>query len=347
MPVFQAVRPWSRALSVHQGKGFTPEAAQLGALMEAIESCHGEAFAAPGVLCTYTELPSIERAASISDFASDRADAPGEHEDFHWIQSRRLVDDGPLWVPFDVVSLDLTRTGESRFERGSNGLGAHFNWPAAAVTAILELIERDALRTWLHQGLVARSLSQIDQASIPFDWFRCFSERVSAGHADLGVYILPTVIPTPAYLCEIIDPGEAGAAAKVYGAACHPDAESALSKAALEAIQTRLTFIAGARDDILYRAPASGGAMGFGVPLPSGLHGQTWPGDRLQRAIAPEESPVGLAQGLARSGFTQTAIVDLTAPDDEVVVVKAVSPGLGAFGRTRRAMAGDVWAAFP
>ena len=39
LPVCQAVRPWSRALSVHQGKGLTRRDACLGALMEAVESC--------------------------------------------------------------------------------------------------------------------------------------------------------------------------------------------------------------------------------------------------------------------------------------------------------------------
>ena len=39
LPVWQAVRPAGKALSVHQGKGSSPIAAKVGALCEAIE-CH-------------------------------------------------------------------------------------------------------------------------------------------------------------------------------------------------------------------------------------------------------------------------------------------------------------------
>jgi Cytidylate kinase/YcaO cyclodehydratase, ATP-ad Mg2+-binding len=42
IPVWQAVRPASRNLSVSQGKGATPEAARVSAAMEAVELWHAE-----------------------------------------------------------------------------------------------------------------------------------------------------------------------------------------------------------------------------------------------------------------------------------------------------------------
>jgi ribosomal protein S12 methylthiotransferase accessory factor len=42
IPVFQAVRPRSRNLSVSQGKGATPMAARVSAAMEALELWHAE-----------------------------------------------------------------------------------------------------------------------------------------------------------------------------------------------------------------------------------------------------------------------------------------------------------------
>ncbi|MHB8529334.1 MAG: hypothetical protein ACYC8V_07475, partial [Caulobacteraceae bacterium] len=62
VPVFQAIRPWSRALSAHQGKGLSAEAARIGALMEAVESDHAEAFQGPRRTCPYERLREEERA---------------------------------------------------------------------------------------------------------------------------------------------------------------------------------------------------------------------------------------------------------------------------------------------
>ena len=54
-PVFQAIRPWSQGLSVHQGKGLTREAASLGALMEAAEHHFAETFAGPVTSCGHCQ----------------------------------------------------------------------------------------------------------------------------------------------------------------------------------------------------------------------------------------------------------------------------------------------------
>src|SRR3546814_8113336 len=64
LPVWQAVRPAGRALSVHQGKGASPLAARIGALCEAIE-CHcAENAPADGPLCSFADLPPDARARS-------------------------------------------------------------------------------------------------------------------------------------------------------------------------------------------------------------------------------------------------------------------------------------------
>ena len=122
-PVFQAIRPMGRALSVHQGKGLTVEAAKISALMEAVESDHAEAFAAPVRTCAFEALPPSERAADLADLASNRDQAPEPGEALDWVEARRLRDGGRLWVPFEFVSLDFTWRGDPRIERSSNGLG--------------------------------------------------------------------------------------------------------------------------------------------------------------------------------------------------------------------------------
>ena len=48
LPVWMAIRPLGRSLSVSQGKGLTDTLAQVSALMEAIELFHAEKFLAGG-----------------------------------------------------------------------------------------------------------------------------------------------------------------------------------------------------------------------------------------------------------------------------------------------------------
>src|SRR5215207_7185666 len=55
LPVWQAIRPMSRALSVHQGKGATDTDAQIGALLEAVESDSAERFDSEGPICRFDD----------------------------------------------------------------------------------------------------------------------------------------------------------------------------------------------------------------------------------------------------------------------------------------------------
>ncbi len=332
VPVFQAVRPWSRALSVHQGKALTVEAAQLGALMEAVESHHAEAVQPALEAVGFSNLPPSERPPELSDFAVARGSAPADHEPAAWVAAHRLLDGARLWVPFDSVSLDFTRRGDPRLDRGSDGLAAHFSLEAASTTAVLELIERDALASWRAGALIDRSRTRVDLDSIPFAWFDGLRERIAAGDVHLAVYRLPPVIALPCFACELIEIGARRGSGSIYGTACHPDPETALLAAVLEAIQSRLTYISGARDDVFSGEPGERGGLGFGAPLPPGVAAQPWKSGGP--AMLPDACE--LAAALAGAGFPSTAIVDLSSPGGDVFVVKAVSPGLAGVSRGRR-----------
>lgn len=338
VPVFQAIRPWSRALSVHQGKGLVPEAAQIGALMEAIESEHAESFLAPGPLCPFAELPASERAPKLSDFALHRRRTPDERTPVRWVEGRTLLDDRRLWAPFDIVSLDFTRAAPSPFERSSAGLAAHFTREDAVRAALLEVIERDAVARWMSRGLLERTLSRIDSESIPFPWFQRIRGRLSIAGVRLSIYRAEAAIATPVFVCELIEP-EAVALGRgaVFGSACRPGGEAALLHGVLEAIQSRLTEIVGARDDIglppaqtVQPAP-----LGLGLPSPARAEPRSWAEPEGQRA-GPPVSAQDLARSLAKAGYAQAAVVDLSRRGEDVIVVKAIVPGLAGMRRSRR-----------
>jgi ribosomal protein S12 methylthiotransferase accessory factor len=347
--VFQAVRPWGRTLSVHQGKALTPHGAMIGALMEAVESDHAETF--PETFDherstrPFVALPEHERAPALSDFAACRPLAPSGDEPLAWVAARRLTDGGRLWTPLDVVRLDFSRPGDPRLDRTSNGLGARFDLEGATMKALLEVVERDAEQAWMATPIQRRTRDLMEPDSIPFRWFSDLRQRIDRAGLSLCIYQLPAVVRVPTFLCEI---HEAGAGAclrgRAMGVGCAPSAEAALLAGMVEAAQSRLTAISGVRDDIIYpsRARSEGGGFGVALPIPPHIQPIRWSDIGATFAAGGPTSSSALAELLARAGYPDAAIVDLSRPGREAVVVKAVVPGLGAFERSRREVVGAV-----
>lgn len=337
VPVFHAVRPLSRALAVHQGKGLTAEAAQIGALMEAIESDRAEAFDTRSGIGAWQDLAPDERPATLSDFTRLREQSPGPEETLAWARGERLLDGRPIQTPFDSVSLDYSGSWDQRLDHTSNGLGARFDFEGAALRGLLEVLERDGVCAWRDLSLAARVLQGIDPDSIPYPWFGEIAARLADAGLVLSLYNIPTLIGLPAVCAEVLD-----AAARASGSAfgrgwgCAPAAEEALQRALLEALQSRLTVIAGARDDIFFGDDDTP-LVGEALPLPPGMRGLDW------TAVAEAGAETGgevtawrLADRLAAAGYPETSAVRLTEPGSPVCVVKVFVPGLGAFKRKRR-----------
>jgi YcaO-like protein with predicted kinase domain len=79
---------------------------------------------------------------------------------------------------------------------------------------------------------------------------------VEKGEVHVGVWDITSDIGIPAYACVIMDQPDS-AAWRVHGAysgfGCHLAPEIGLLRALTEAVQSRLTFIAGSRDDMFRR----------------------------------------------------------------------------------------------
>lgn len=334
LPVWQAVRPMSRALSVHQGKGATDADAQLGALLEAVESHRSEIFDDDGPRCRFDALPIDERAALFADFARDRAAPPPADRPCRWVAAADPVSGRPLHLPFEIVSMDLTRDLPSRFDRSSNGVAAGATHDEAIAVALHEIVERDAMIEWQSHGIVACTASALRLDTIPFDWLGSWRERLDRAGIAMRCYHVPSIAGSPVIACELNDPARAAAPYRAtHGRGCHPIPEIALFKAIAEALQARATYIAGAREDIPTSAyaPRPGAiVIAFGLPLPARMAGIDWG--------AVEPGPIGheaLIEALARAGYPQVAIVDLGAPQG-LAVVRAFVCGLGSIDRRRR-----------
>lgn len=332
LPVWQAVRPMSRALSVHQGKGARVSDAQLGALLEAAESDAAERFEANGPTCTWRDLDADERPHDLADFARHRNAPPAPDQGVQWTRAER-IDASYCWVPFDCVSLDFTLPEPSLFERSSAGLATGTSQEDARRTALYELIERDALRAFLGTDIIARLQHEIMPGTVPYDWFADLHDRIAAAGGSLRVFHLPAI--GPAFAASIDDHSkDARPYRAIVGHAAHPDAEIALFKAVAEAVQSRLTFISASRDDCLpsfYDQPER--AVSFALAPPPN------PGVSPSHYDAGGTGPTtveAIAEALSGTGFDCCCFVSILERDG-FWIERAFVPGMGSLARERRA----------
>jgi ribosomal protein S12 methylthiotransferase accessory factor len=326
-PVWQAVRPAGKALSVHQGKGASATAAKIGALCEAIESHCAENAPVDGPLCRFEDIPGRERASDFSDYTRRREGAAPE-EAVRWCKADELAGGGAIYLPHDLVSLDFTEPRRSWFDRSSAGLGLGADADAATAVSLLELVERDSVGEWQRQAMAARLASAVDPASISYGWFGEWRERLAKHGIDLAAFAPPAVVAVPVAVCWI-GGGEAfGPIRRSFsGSACDPDPERALFKALAEALQSRLTFIAGVRDDIL---PSHYDGREFPLPGTLAAVGLSWAAHPFASGWQP------VADALAAAGYDRIAVKRLDRGLEGIAVTKGFVPGLGSLKRTRR-----------
>ncbi|HVF93036.1 MAG TPA: YcaO-like family protein [Sphingomonas sp.] len=250
VPVFQAVRPTSRSVAVSQGKGLTPMAAKVSALLEAAELFVAERLPPPHGWAALSDLG--DDALSCWHGAPRRAGAVrlGRSLERSWLAGSCLRTGRTIPVPFDLVSLDFTRLPNEDAHASSSGLATGNDVIEATVCAIAELLERD-LTVAFDQALATdRHACQIDLGSIDDPATRGLVERVQRAGHDLRLWSLGCDTGVAAFRCVIAGRGRAGLQ-PTAGSGCHPLRRVAALRAILEAIQVHATLIAGARDDLV------------------------------------------------------------------------------------------------
>jgi len=327
IPVFAAIRPMGRSLSTQQGKGITADAARISALMESLETWTAEHLALPVVHGSYRALK--DRAVDIR-----RLPRPRGRLDLglrrRWVEGWDLVHGRAMLVPEQAVTLDTTFTTPPAFDISSNGLASGNVLVEAIVHGLCEVIERDAEAAWRRAGGDRRIV--LDSITDPI--CRGLIDRITAAGArvfvwDLGCDVIPVIG------CAIMeDPNEpAWRALGFYqGFGAHLVPEVAIARALTEAAQTRVTYIAGGRDDFF--------PFDYARTTDPELLAEIW--DRLttpcdEPALFDELSRTAtrglgedlevLVDRLRAAGSEQVIVVDLTHPELRVPVVKVIVPG--------------------
>jgi ribosomal protein S12 methylthiotransferase accessory factor len=337
IPVSISCRPNSRFLSTSQGKGITRELADISAIMESVEGFHAERVPPPVVTATVDEMrrsgQRFVEPASLSRLpgAEGRDNYP-----VGWIHARHLASGEPMLVPRCYLSTDQCEPRQELATLGlnvsTNGLASGNTHEEALLHGLYELIERHCLYehrcTFTAEQRLDRRviLDSLHGANPHIETLLGILDEsgmtlsVRSMHGDLGIPCF-TVFVRPT------NPADRTSGA---GHGAHYIPEIALSRAITEAVQSRVTYISGSRDDTFPRDYHD-------------IDDQPPPllDDEIPCRLALSDVPrpptfASLSEALSWTrarlelrGFTETCVYSYQRAEyGDVPVVKVMSPGL-------------------
>lgn len=254
IPVVMVCRPNAASLSVAQGKGTDLEAARVSGLMEAIEHYHAESFAARELRLASSAEIAAESGIPDAWWPSGLEPRRPSQKQL-WIQAETRRQQRH-WVPFELVHLDLSvdhPLSHTAFPVSSNGLASGNCREEALLHGACELIERDALALFYDLPAPRQRQRRIDVATLSGETVPALLQCFARAGVQVGLWDISSDIGVAALLCAVLDsnPDASRRNGVAVGVGCHPEREVAAARALCEAAQSRLTRIAGSRDDIL------------------------------------------------------------------------------------------------
>lgn len=323
VPVYQAVRPASRNLAVSQGKGASEHAARVSAVMECLELWHAEDLdPLPQVAVTVGEMA---RAGAIPLAALRWASGirVPRGMTLAWVRAESLAGDRHGWLPRIMLELDFRMRLELHprlFELTSNGLAAGNCRQEAVLHGLCELVERHAIYLAREEP---RRRVPLRLDSIEEPWVRDVVRRIREAGMKLVLWDLTWEAGLPVVMADLVG---ADFPHVWRGSGCHADPSVALSRAVTEAIQSRLTYISGARDDLP--------ALPVGPSVHRVFDAFAEPAAERRCGELPDLAGPSIEGDLARVVERLAALglpafsVDLTRPEPGVPVAFAFVPGL-------------------
>ena len=351
IPVYVCVRPNARSLSVSQGKGIDKAAAKASAFMESLENWHAERVRLPLRFESYEALRREGAVMDIERLPLRRGGKLTLDRPMMWLEGWDILQNRGVWVPHEFVSMNTVRPLQSgmTFYVSTNGLASGNHLLEAIEHGLSELLERDAVAMKGLEGESALANSKIDPQSIEDPVCAALLAKLEAAGLEVALWDFTSTearIPTfMAAIGEARDRPQWRRLGTFEGYGTHLSAQIALSRALTEAAQSRLTIIAGSRDDNPYRtyahttsaqAPNAASAAWFSTPPARKL------GALTSDATSSFEGDIQLLlDAVRRLGLDSVVAVDLTHPDIGIPVAKVIVPGLELQAHGPYAIFGD------
>ncbi|WP_433178178.1 YcaO-like family protein [Actinoallomurus sp. CA-150999] len=325
IPVVMAVRPLAATLAVAQGKGATLDAARVSAAMEAMEFWHAER-AVPAPTVTETAASDLQLPYPVTELEQHAGSLLTDRTRMDWITASSAVSGAPVLLPRPLLRIGRHVRTEWRIymlTASTNGLASGNTRAEAIIHGLCEVIERDT--TSRLTGQAADAQEYIDPTTVTDPCCARHLELLDAAGVWIELVHLPNRFDVPVMVCHLWR--EDAGSAVVSGSGAHSDPGVALSRAITEAVQSRLTHISGARDDITslvyrpgrYRPPVT----------PSAARPWRDIAARYTTAHATDDSEAAwLAARITQVTGWEPLVVDLTHGPDPFAVVRVAAPGL-------------------
>lgn len=254
IPVWCAYAPNSRAIVIAQGKGLDDISAKTSAVMEAVERSVATQPYCPTLMASRDDLTSCGHATDcLNGLLAVGAQPIEAIEEIRWSQARDSVKNASIFLPFDAIHLDRTQISP-RFWISSDGLASGNTWHEAVLHGLLERLERDACVLWSVVGPARRYARRIDPSSIEDNHIGAMLEKIFSADFDLALFDVTSDLAVASVVALLRPKGDDRLLRYVdltMGAGASLSPNVAVARAVSEAVQSRMTFIAGARDDLI------------------------------------------------------------------------------------------------
>lgn len=331
VPVWCAYTPNAKSIVIAQGKGSTDEVARTSAVMEAVE----RAVATEPHCTTRHSSADLLRHDDVEfdplDMLLAAGSTPiGPQESVEWAEAFRVGTAEPILIPHEAIHLDHTRD-KPRFWLSSDGLASGNSLAEAVLHGLLERIERDALTLWDVTDPSRRHTRRILPETMADEGIQALLRKIDVCDLDIALYDITTDIDV-ACVAALLGPRRLTAddirhVDVTLGAGAALDPTIAAERAITEAIQSRMTFIAGARDDLLASTFTRTLDQSTRLALQARPRHDFRALPSISAATAEGATQV-LIQKLAAQSVSDVYAVDLTPPWLPVSVAKVIVPQL-------------------
>lgn len=234
LPVYTAIRPKAKSLTTSQGKGLTVEAAKCSALMESIEVFFAEELKPEVTNKSERDLIQDNIPFIPINYLATSVHYTNPLEKINWVKAKLLFSERTVLAPFSEYSLNSYLEEVLVYSPDTTGLAGGNSFEEALLHGILEVIERQPVAQEFELECIEDNFYQkITQ------FFAC------------SVYGKENIYGVPSF--EVLIRARNSWENQTYfkGNGCHLNKKIALNRALTEAVQSRVTVIAGSRDDII------------------------------------------------------------------------------------------------
>jgi len=244
IPVAQCIRPDAVVLSVDSGKGATPIAAKVSAMMEGFERHVGETCNLDVIYSSENALPMCESRFPLNNGAVYRKDLR-----LNWTCASGITSNAKWLVPLSCVKMVSQHYTENFlsacFSSTSNGLSSGNTLSEAVCGGLYEVVERDQITRFM----VNKNLGKkVCMENITNETLGSLVEKIKSSDVTPLLFDCTDDFGIPTYMGFLYDKERGNSIYRGY--ATHLDPRVAQCRALCEAVQGRVVWMSGSRDDI-------------------------------------------------------------------------------------------------